>query len=523
MRGAAAIRKRESITGLRGRGAFLTLLVLLLVLSAVMIIAWPRGGKLIAVRSEISRLLFGTFATGQVLMMAVLATIHAAGSMTSEKENGCFDFILTAPISPSGIVMGKLFASLMYIQLLLVATLPLASLCLVLGGISTWDILTFYGGLFILTTLCGLVGLTCSTFFHRTQAALAVSLLLVLPPVLTLLAVVRDASQLGRAMLFPPVQLVCIVAGGLLLLKIVNRVKKPFPRVARPIDMENPDRQKGLVLRRDAFPDKLLIPKKRTRLLPDRVNPVYEKEIGSEVFGQGTLLVRYMLVLGFSLLVIFIFFLVAGFAEIYICYVLGFITLIAPTFASNAFTQEKERRTLDLLLATPLKPREIVWGKVLATFRFTGTVVALLCVYLVMGLMHPGTITFANLFAFVCIIPTHMFTVIVIGLFFSMVFKRSLDAMLATYTALALLFLGPVALLLILVGVTDTPVDQISWLGTVTPFLATLGTRAVELGRPPPRWLISPLSWVSCVCIYLALSFSLLGAMVVWFRKLLRQ
>ena len=48
----------------------------------------------------------------------------------------------------------------------------------------------------------------------------------------------------------------------------------------------------GLVIQRDQFPDRLFAPPKRETLMADGTNPVYDKEMRSEIFGQGTLMLR---------------------------------------------------------------------------------------------------------------------------------------------------------------------------------------------------------------------------------------
>jgi len=46
------------------------------------------------------------------------------------------------------------------------------------------------------------------------------------------------------------------------------------------------------------------------------------------------------------------------------------IVLIAPALTAGAISFERERRTLDLLLTTPLRPMQILFGKLLASFAF---------------------------------------------------------------------------------------------------------------------------------------------------------
>ena len=42
-------------------------------------------------------------------------------------------------------------------------------------------------------------------------------------------------------------------------------------------------------------------------------------------------------------------------------------SLMAPSFAAGAITGEKERRSYEMLLASPLRPEAIVLGKLLAS------------------------------------------------------------------------------------------------------------------------------------------------------------
>ena len=59
------------------------------------------------------------------------------------------------------------------------------------------------------------------------------------------------------------------------------------------VDLEMESAQAvGLVIQRDQFPDRLFAPPKRETLMEDGTNPVYDKEMRSEIFGQGTLMLR---------------------------------------------------------------------------------------------------------------------------------------------------------------------------------------------------------------------------------------
>lgn len=71
--------------------------------------------------------------------------------------------------------------------------------------------------------------------------------------------------------------------------------------------------------------------------------------------------------------------------------VLAFVVVfITPALASSAIALEKERKTLDLLLVTLLKPRDIVLGKMLSTLVFVALLVFTSLPVLSVGFMVGG-------------------------------------------------------------------------------------------------------------------------------------
>ena len=68
--------------------------------------------------------------------------------------------------------------------------------------------------------------------------------------------------------------------------------------------------------------------------------------------------------------------------------------LMAPSFAAGAITGEKERKTYEMLLASPLTPAAIVWGKLVAALThltiliFCSLPVVMLCLPLGLSLIH---------------------------------------------------------------------------------------------------------------------------------------
>ncbi len=137
----------------------------------------------------------------------------------------------------------------------------------------------------------------------------------------------------------------------------------------------------GLVIRRDQFPDKLFAPPKRDDLLDDDANPVYDKEMRSEIFSQGTLMLRLVIQVSMLLAIP----LMAGclyiwpqYAPWYIGYVVLFNMLVGPVFSAGSVTSERERQTLELLLTTLITPGQILWGKLIAGLRVSSVLTSFL-------------------------------------------------------------------------------------------------------------------------------------------------
>ena len=208
-----------------------------------------------------------------------------------------------------------------------------------------------------------MIGIACSSYFQRTAASLVVSYLVILP-----------LAMAGVLFWFWPRNW-----GEFRLLSDRDRAarRRPRPSASRCSSTPAPPaasagrRQRrarrwwtwtrkrehvvGLVIQRDQFPDKLFAPAKRDTLLEDGVNPVYDKEIRSEIFSQGTLMLRVVIQVSMLLaipLMAVCLYIWPQYAPWYIAYVVIFNMLVGPVFSAGSVTSERERQTLDLLLTT---------------------------------------------------------------------------------------------------------------------------------------------------------------------------
>ena len=149
----------------------------------------------------------------------------------------------------------------------------------------------------------------------------------------------------------------CLAASVVLLKTTSRRLLHPPDVGAEAKDVVDPDFEQkmavGMVIRSDQFPDKLFAPAKRSDLMADGINPVFDKEMRSELFGQGTLMLRLVIQLSMLLalpLMAVCLYIKPAWAPWYTCYIVLFNVLVGPVFSAGSVTSERERQTLELLL-----------------------------------------------------------------------------------------------------------------------------------------------------------------------------
>jgi ABC-type transport system involved in multi-copper enzyme maturation permease subunit len=454
------VLQRELLVNLRTARAFVLLFLYNALLGAVVYMAWPQGLKLDLTRNpEEAKQLVNLFFLGQYVIASLMAPSFAAGAITGEKERKTYEMLLASPLRPAAIVLGKLLASLAHLAILIFSSLPIVMLCLPLGGVSLYEVLAMYLALVLSIMTFGMISVACSSFFQRTAASLVVSYLLILPLAMVGIMTWNGLSGVGSFRLFVSVTVLpgIAVAICIMLFSATTRRLMHPPDVGSEgnevVDIEEEAQQAvGLIIQRDQFPDRLFAPAKRTTLLPDGANPVYDKEMRSEIFAQGTLMLR--LVIQVSMFLVIPLMAVCLFwrqelAPWYISYVVLFNMLVGPVFSAGSVTSERERQTLDLLLTTIISPWQILWGKLIAGLRVSSVLTAFLLWPLLLACIMPTSYYWGNLpsiAAYVGVYVMCCFTTTTIALFCSVLFRKTAHSLMATYIVIIALFCVPLAM-----------------------------------------------------------------------------
>ena len=453
------VLQRDLLTNLRMLRAFVLLFFYVGLLGLVVYVAWPSQERFDMTRHpEEAKRLVNLFFLGQYILISLLAPSFAAGAITGEKERKTYEMLLASPLRPGAIVLGKLAASLCHLAVLVLCSLPIVMLCLPLGGVSLYEVLATYLAMAASTAAFGMMSITASSYFHRTVAALLVSYLIILPLALAGVLIYRSLESASVERL---AALTLVIPGGCLALCIwlfritSQRLLHPTDvgaEAQKAVDMEQEQRKAvGMVIRANQFPDRLFTPKKRKDLSPDGVNPIYDKEMRSEIFGQGTLMLRLVIqmsmFLALPLMAVCLYMAPKG-APWYTAYVLLFNLLVGPVFSAGSITSERERQTLDLLLTTTLSPWTILWGKLLASLRISCVLTSFIVWPLLLAwLLPPWTYAYASgaILGYLSIIVLASLTTTVLPIFCSVLFRKSSVSMLASYLILLLLFALPLA------------------------------------------------------------------------------
>jgi ABC-type transport system involved in multi-copper enzyme maturation permease subunit len=482
------VLQRELLVNLRMSRGFVLLFVYQAVLAALVFFAWPQDTRLAPGQNE-ARALVDMFFLGQYVLASMMAPSFAAGAITGEKERKTYEMLLASPLRPAAIVLGKMVASLTHIGVLIFSSLPIVMLCLPLGGVSLYEVLAAYLALIVSVITFGAISVACSSYFHRTAASLAVSYMLILPLAMVAVLAWYLLREMGTVRLLLTVTIVPILGGAITVALLANtsaRLMHP-PDVGSEgkevVDLEQEAQEAvGLVIQRDQFPDRLFAPAKRDDLMEDGVNPVYDKEIRSEIFSQGTLMLRLVIQMSMMLaipLMAVCLYIWAELAAWYICYAMVFNMLVGPVFSAGSVTTERERETLDLLLTTTITAWQILWGKLIAGLRVSSVLTMFLLwpVLLACVMVQSYWTNLLSILAYLIIVLLTCLTSAHVALFCSVLFRKTSVSLITSYLLIILLFCVPIAVNWFVdykfnYAETDPFARQIEWVGLTSPFAA---------------------------------------------------
>lgn len=178
------IMVKELRSRMRGRRAFIVLTVYLSILAlityGVYVVVAPNargitgggfGGGQANASALIGQSIFTLLSIFQLILVSFIAPAFTAGQISLEREKQTLDLLISTPMRPGAIVIGKLAAALAFVVLMIVAAVPITAIVLMYGGASVDDIVRQQVVLLATALVLGAIGLFFSALLKRTQAA----------------------------------------------------------------------------------------------------------------------------------------------------------------------------------------------------------------------------------------------------------------------------------------------------------------------------------------------------------------
>lgn len=185
---ANPIIQREFFGVLRRPQTLAMFVAMLTVLAGVIIGMWPDTAT-VSLDGRQAQQLFGVFIYGLCVCLMLVVPAYPATAIVRELRRNTLVLLLTSPLKPVDILLGKISAAVGIVLLLLIVSAPASIACLVMGGIGPGQVIEAYSVLGLMSVQYAVVALLVSSFarsadgsLRMTYAAVLVLAVLVLGP-----------------------------------------------------------------------------------------------------------------------------------------------------------------------------------------------------------------------------------------------------------------------------------------------------------------------------------------------------
>jgi ABC-2 type transport system permease protein len=137
------------------------------------LVASPNSG--LVGGSNRGQVLFSVLVGFQVILLTFITPALTAGAISSERERQTIDLLFVTRIRPFSIIWGKLLASMSFVVLLLILSIPIFSLVFLFGGIELDQVVYAFLVTLVTALTLGMLGIAFSTWLRRSLVATVVS------------------------------------------------------------------------------------------------------------------------------------------------------------------------------------------------------------------------------------------------------------------------------------------------------------------------------------------------------------
>ncbi len=398
----------ERLTGARRWQVYAWRALFVTALLMALAVTWESesvfGGMIGPAQTRVAVKVYRALVGTQLALVLMAAPAATAGAVCLDKARGTLAHVLVTDLSNGEIVLGKLGARLIPVLMFVGCTMPVAFLCTLLGGMDPDALLAAFAVTVGVAVLGCSLALTLSIWARKTHEVLLATyviwaICLLASPAVSLIAQFFGSANLAQAFedanpfmlafapydrpnLYSPWEIVgfvacCMVFSGLLLARAVTHVRRVAVRQASRTEL--PRRPARVRLPRWALP--AIVPSKLVKLMEGPTldgNPVLWREWFRNRPSGWARTIWGVYVAGCVAFTLIAFVSDVGQPPGFMrgrvsLWVNGLQVAIGLLFlsvgAATSLAEERVRGSLDVLMATPLSTRSIVWGKWLGTFR----------------------------------------------------------------------------------------------------------------------------------------------------------
>jgi len=411
----------------RSRHLWLRFAYLAIILAVVMVglISSSTTGSLAQLAKGASRT-FWLASVTQLLLMCFLAPIFTAGAITQEKDAQTYNILISTPLSNAQIVIGSLMSRLYFVFVLLLAALPIFFTTMIYGGVTTGQIVRSFALAGATALITGSLAITISMVRVGTRKTIF-SFFIAIAVYLFTLYVLGDWNEtwVAEAPMSPQGRRMSWLAAFhpyLALQVALNQLEAPdiaavaqygwphryflaYPHLSYTVLMTllslmliavsiffvRRGVREGEITLFSRFGEMLRLGRGGRTRTPHTVwsNPVAWREAVTRASALSRGIGRYLVVccglLAAIILLIYYLKQWSGFnvatARSWLSSIVaiefGLILIIAANTAASALTREKESKTMDILLTTPLTSDYLIWGKLRGLVSFLVPLIAI--------------------------------------------------------------------------------------------------------------------------------------------------
>lgn len=537
------------------RGVYATALFILMC-TAWMIVAGTQVISTIGDMARFGSILFQILVPLQLTLILFLSAIQSAASVAQEKDKNTFILLLMTRLGNAELVLGRLFASLLQVMMLIAVSLPILMLTTLFGGVAIEQVLWVAAVTAVSGLAAGSLGSTIALWRDKTFQTLALTIMLLAGWIggweavgwiaagqtgadaswvsfLSPARAIQAATQpmLGSAW---PIELIAFVGVGLLVSALLNawaifrvrawnpgrevRAQQPEFSDDRSAEAGKPSTDAASEASSERLAPMTVKPTQPAR--PVWNNPVLWREMKTWAYGRKIVFIRlayWMLslaVLGATIALTGsdelgrseVSVTISSLARVIGPYFLASLVLI-NALAVTSITNERDGKALDLLMVTDLSPKEFLFGKLLGVLYVTRDMVVLPLVVALVAWWFGGFRTPDLIYLTVGLMVMNIF-VTMLGIHCGSSYTNSRQAVAVSLGSVFFLFVGVLTCLYMMVSFG-------SFQGQLTPFLAFIVGGGIGLyvswGRQNPSPAILLTTGVLPLAMFFVVTSFLLG------------